>query len=375
MKKLTLIIVLNLLIGGAFAQVSFNIQSEKKGLKSFSSEIGATKVSGKALSKKERKKIERKEDRKLKKSIKDTIENIIENSTKKRKAIILSDTIAKKDSVIAHLNAEKDSLIEYQKQKIKTLKYWRKYDKAEDKENRSLNFMPVYFASQTKRFFEGDTTHKKFFANNAVNYSPISKKMVLYTEVINDYFGPLRLDIGFTLRSTGKIDTTKTADSAKAILKKDDLISALQNGGGDISFNAKFPLLDEVNDDNLLNLKVYSYLNVGFALPVVNQATDKFFANYDGGIEGFLFAKGFDNKITFFAQTKNAYYFGNRAFRKIINDVNPADPTSFFLGQGGLGLDFMDGFRFKIDFYYGNKFVKDNFPTTVTFLIRPGYKK
>lgn len=367
MKNIIFIIAFSLFASKLFAQVSFTISKSK----SFYKPVGNERM----LTEKNSEKLTKKEFKTLKKSIKDKVDDLLKNRVNNRNEIILSDTVANKDSVIAALNAESDSLIEYEKQKIRALKYWRHFEKADDKENNSFNFMPVYFASQTKRFFEGDTVHKKFFANNTVNYSPISKKMVLYTEVINDYFGPIRLDIGFALRSTSKIDTTKSADSAKAILKKDDLISALQNGGGDISLNAKFPLIDEVNDHNLLNLKVYSYLNVGFALPVVNQATDKFFANYDAGIEGFLFAKGFDNKITFFAQTKTAYYFGNRAFRKIIKDVNTDDPTSFFLGQGGLGLDFMDGFRFKIDFYYGNSFVKNNFPTTLTFLIRPGYKK
>lgn len=308
--------------------------------------------------------------------VKDTIRKVITAANNERKNIILSNQIINKDSAIAAVNKKEDTLISAFKKKIKLRSYWERFQRFEDKENVFLNFFPAYYASQTKIFFEGDTSYIRFFANNSINYNPINKKMALYTEVVNDYFGPIRLDIGFMLRSNTKDDSSlsKNADTLKMIEKQSDLITALQNGGGDISINAKYPIAYNVDKDNLLNVKLYAFFNTGFALPVVNEATDKFYANYDGGLEGFVFIKGFTNKISFFAQTKNAYYFGNRAFRKIIRDLNPTDPSSFFLGQAAVGFDFMDSFRLRVDFYYGNSFVRKNFPNSITFVVRPKSK-
>jgi hypothetical protein len=294
---------------------------------------------------------------------------------KARLAIIEDNTISNKEAAINVLINKRDSVNRIENKKIKAIKYWRKYDQYEDYANKYFNTFPAYYSSQAIRFFEDDTTHLKFFANNNINYNPVSRKMALYTEAINDYFGPFRLGIGFQIRSEGKVDTTKGADTANLINKKQDLLTALQNGGGDISLNLKYPFIKQLNAGSLFHYKIYLYANTGFSLPILNKATTDFYLNYDLGMEGVLYAKGFNNKITFYNQTKTAYFFGNRNYRKIITDLNADDPTSFFMLQSSFGLDFMDGYRLKVDLFVGNKFVRTNFPATITFTVRPGKGK
>ncbi len=303
------------------------------------------------------------------------IDSIFYRFDTSRLSVIKNVSITKKDATIDTLIKKRDSVLSIQKQKIKLINYWQKYDRYEDYDNKHFNFIPAYYSSQAIRFFEDDTTHLKFFANNNINYNPVSRKMTLYTEAINDYFGPFRLGIGFQIRSDGKADTTKGADTAKLIEKKQDLLTALQNGGGDISLNVKYPFIKQLNAGSLFHYKIYLYANTGFSLPVLNKATTDFYLNYDLGMEGVLYAKGFNNKITFFNQTKAAYFFGNRNYRKIITDLNADDPTSFFALQSSFGLDFLDGYRLRVDLFAGNKFVRNNFPATITFTIRPGKGK
>ncbi|MBL0145654.1 MAG: hypothetical protein IPP48_07730 [Chitinophagaceae bacterium] len=290
-------------------------------------------------------------------------------------AVINDDDVLNKDSVINILINKRDSAVIIQQKKIKLVKFWRKYDDYEDYDNRHFNMFPAYYSSQAIRFFEDDTTHLKFFANNNINYNPVSRKMSLFSEIVNDYFGPFRLGIGIQIRSDGKTDSTATADTVKMLEKKQDLLTALQNGGGDISLNVKYPFIKQINARSLFHYKIYMYANTGFSLPILNKATTDFYLNYDLGLEGVLYAKGFNNKITFYNQTKAAYYFGNRNYRKTITDLNADDPTSFFMLQTSFGLDFLDGYRFRVDLFSGNKFVRTNFPASITFTVRPGKGK
>ncbi len=292
-----------------------------------------------------------------------------------RTVIINDDKIINKDSAIDVITIKRDKDNAVQNKKVKLINYWIKHDNFEDYDNKHFNMYPAYYSSQAIRFFEDDTTHLKFFANNNINYNPVSRKMSLYTEVVNDYFGPFRLGIGILIRSDGKVDSTKGSDTTKLLAKKQDLLTALQNGGGDISLNVKYPFIKQLNASSLFHYKVYLYANTGFSLPVLNKATTDFYLNSDLGMEGVLYAKGFNNKITFYNQTKTAYYFGNRNYRKIIKDLNADDPSSFFMLQTSFGLDFLDGYRLRVDLFTGNKFVRNNFPATITFTIRPGKDK
>ena len=199
--------------------------------------------------------------------------------------------------------------------------------------------------------------------------------MTLYTEAVSDYIGPLRVGLGFQVKSEAELDSLSTVDSTMKQERKADMLSNLQNGGGDISVNVKFPLFKNKNLNTLIQSKIYLYGNTGFSLPILDKATDDFLFNFDVGIEGALYAKGFNERLTFFTQFKGGYYGGNKNYQKVITDADKDDPTSFFMLQSSLGLDFMDGYRLRVDLYGGSSFVKNNFPTTVTFIVRPGKSK
>ena len=285
--------------------------------------------------------------------------------------IFNNNTLANKAAVADTIIKERDSLIQQKKDLIHLVKYWKRYDRSEEPKQ-SRNFFPAYYSKQAIRFFEDDSTHRKLFQNNLVNYNPKTKKMILYTEAVNDYLGPLRVGIGFQVKTDAKVDSSSTVDSTKKLEKKADMLGAIQNGGGDISVNVKYPIKKSSNKNSGLQYLVYLYANTGFSLPVLNKASDDFLFNYDAGVEGYLYMKGLNNKITFFSQLKAAYYNGNNNYKKVITDADKNDPTAFLLFQTSFGLDFMDGYRLRVDLFSGNSFVKKNFPASITFVIRPG---
>jgi hypothetical protein len=297
--------------------------------------------------------------------------------SQKKFSVLLQDTInnSEKEKQVKALVAERDSIIKEKQKLLRQIRYWAKWDRFEEIKQKGRNFFPAYFSSQTMRFFESNTNHLKFFQNNLVNYSPKTQKMTLYTEAVNDYIGPFRIGIGFQVKSDSKVDSLSTADSTKKLLDKQDMIAGIQNGGGDLSINVRWPLVKSKYDNAVVQYLFYFYGNTGFSLPVLNKASDDFLFNYNAGLEGALYAKGFNERLTFYAQFKAAYYNGNKNYKKIITDADKNDPTSFAMLQTSAGIDFLDGYRIRVDLFNGNSFVKKNFPATITFVVRPGKGK
>jgi hypothetical protein len=307
----------------------------------------------------------------LYKNIYRKIDSIYDAYHQKRIVILSNDTLEDRDELITALVKERDSLINDQKKVKRLVKYWERHDRFEEIKQ-GKNFFPAYYSTQAIRFFEDDTTHLKLFQNNLINYSPTTKKMTLYTEAVNDYLGPFRVGIGFQIDSESKVDSLSTTDSTQKFEKKTDMLSDIQNGGGDISLNIKYPVIKSSNPNSALQYKFYLYANSAFSLPVLNKASDDFLFNCNGGVEGVLYAKGFNDRLTFYAQLRAAYYNGNRNYRKVITDADKNDPTSFAMFETSFGLDFLDGYRLRVDLFYGSSFIKNNFPATITFIVRPG---
>lgn len=307
----------------------------------------------------------------LVKRLKIDISDTVDLYKQKRLFIFSNDTLKNKEELAERLTEVRDSLIKEKKDLIRLVKYWKRYERTEEPKQRR-NFFPAYYGSQAVRFFEGDSIHQKLFQNNLVNFNPGTKKMVLYTEAVNDYFGPFRAGIGFQIKTDAKVDSLGTADSTQKLEKKVDMLSSIQNGGGDISVNLKYPIKKSSSEYSTIQHLLYVYGNTGFSLPVLNKASSDFLFNYDIGAELFLYVKGFNDKITFYSQFKAAYYGGNKNFRKVILDADKNDPTNFFMIQSSLGLDFMDGYRLRVDLFGGSSFVRKNFPASITFVIRPG---
>lgn len=317
------------------------------------------------------------------KKIDSEIDSVLKLYHQKRLFVLTQNSITDKKKEITALLKERDSIVAEKESQRRKVKYFETQDAVDEihyEEDGSAwhkrrNFLPAFYSSQAVRFFEGDDTHTKLFQNNLINYNPKTKKMTLFTEAVNDYIGPLRVGIGFQIESESKVDSLSTVDSTKKLEKKTDMLAAIQNGGGDIAVNVKLPFLKSANPEQLLQYRLMLYGNTGFSLPVLNKASDDFIFNYDLGMEGSVYAAGLNGRLTFYGQFKAAYFNGNSNYRKTITDANKNDPSSFGMIQSSFGLDFLDGYRLRVDLFHGNSFVKKNFPATVTFIVRPGKKK
>ena len=219
------------------------------------------------------------------------------------------------------------------------------------------------------RFFEGEDENQRFFQNSNVLYNPKLKSMTLNTEVVNDYFGGFRVGVGFQINST-----VENEDLAVEEVDKNKLVSSLQNGGGNVFVNIKFPILLIGNDLSKFGVKSNFYHNTGFELTKFNQADDDFMMTNNTGIAIGGFGKGHRGNIYLFAQAKAGLIYGNSKFRKILS-VNEKVDNFIPITHFEFGMSFSDVYTLKADLYPFGSYVKNNFPTTISFTITPKKQK
>ena len=236
---------------------------------------------------------------------------------------------------------------------------------------RPRTFFPAIYGRESLKFYENDSVHIKLFRNNSINYSPTNNQMILATEIINDYFGPIRIGFGFQIKSNAANDSLSTVDSTIQAEKKLDLVADLKNKGGDINLNLAFPLLQAGSGSAFLSVKASLFNNLGFSLPTFNESSTDFSLNNYGGLNAVIYSRGFLGKISILINGSTGYVSGNKNFRNAIKDANKNDPSSFWFSKLSIGLDFNDTYRLQADLFGGNSFVRENFPATITFTIRP----
>lgn len=231
------------------------------------------------------------------------------------------------------------------------------------------NWFPARFKDKdsktAKDFFEGkDST--RLFQNNNVVYNTHLKNFSLNSEVVNDYFRAIRVGIGFQLNST----VSEADDMATDEMKKDQLISSLQNGGGNLFINAKYPILAIGRNDDSFGLKAYIYHNTGIELTRINTADSDFVLTHNTGIVFGGFGMGIKKNISIFFQTKASLLYGNSKYNKILS-VDENFKNILPMVNIGAGINFLNMYTVKLDFYPVGKYFKDNFPATISFVITP----
>ncbi len=300
-----------------------------------------------------------------------TLEKIIDDATKlldkKRDSILKASdlTIAEKNNQILNLNAAIDSLNNYKKEQKNLEKFVARQKNIENGNVRLFSKS----ALESEYFYEGNEDVNKLFKNNRITYSPSLGTMSITSEAVNDYLGPIRLGLSFTIAAK-KLDSSKN-DSTKKTVKQANTASQLQNGGGDVSINLHYPIWGTRNGNSSFALKISTYYNAGFTLPVFGSPSNEFILTHDLGTDIFASINGSKNNIHFYGLFKTGYIFGNEDFRIAITKDKPENPKDFFIGQISAGLDFDDGYRFQFDYYWGSSFVNNTFPASLTFIIRP----
>jgi hypothetical protein len=221
-------------------------------------------------------------------------------------------------------------------------------------------FLPAFYSGQAIMFYtEQEENDKKFFSNTLLNYNSTDQKISLFNEIFNDYFGPVRIGVGFMLTSTSK-------DSIIATKEKKDLVQKIASGGGNFNISAGMPFLKFTEEDQVVKIKSSIQIKTGLDIPKTGETTADYGFFSDLGINTSFYSEGVFKNISLYATSKLSYITGNAQFEKRLTANN------FFMSQLSVGIAVKDMFRVRMDFYQGNDFVRSSFPATVSFEIFTG---
>jgi len=219
--------------------------------------------------------------------------------------------------------------------------------------------LPVYYNDESISFFtEKDTLASKFFANNSLLYSSSLQKLTYSSEAYADYFGPIRIGLGYTITSSSNATGSSSTSS-----------NSIQNiiaNGGNLNYNVSFPVL-AFTDWNILKIKAFLSSNGGIDIPKDSTNTASYGYLTTSGIVLNAYSAGELGNIQIFYTSKFSYVLGNKNFEK------QALQNSFFLWQNSIGVAVKNNFRVRLDVYSGlsgsanAQFVRSNFPVTLSF--------
>lgn len=236
----------------------------------------------------------------------------------------------------------------------------------------NLKLFPVRNTVDAQLFYDYYAKDKKaqFLKNSLISFSSEGSKASIFNELYADYYGPIRFGVGALLSNTNTettIDSTAAATIDSTSIQK-DAVQRLLGGGGNVVFNFGFPLFGYTSSSQNFSFKLVAAPKFSFDVPKIGTSNEKYSTNLDLGLEGSFFYTGVLDVLTFYTNFRLAHVSGNANF---YNSLVKPDNKSFFFNQTSIGIALNSTFRVSWNFYWGDSFVKDNFPSNISFSIVP----
>jgi len=199
----------------------------------------------------------------------------------------------------------------------------------------------------------------RFLGNSLLSISSEGERISLFNEIYSDYFGPFRFGVGALVGNR--------SNSSDSLETEKDAIQRLLGGGGNMIINLNYPIVGFTGENNRFIVKSSFAPKLAVDLPVLGTESDKYGLNYDIGFEATILFSGLLNVLTFYTNSRFAIINGNDVFFDNLNK----DKGSFAFHQLSIGLALNSTFRLAWNTYFGSDFVKENFPSTVSFSVIP----
>jgi len=270
---------------------------------------------------------------------------------------------------ILRLNKEIEALSnDMEKRKVKEVGYMRGLIKEYNFKSRTNGF--VFILSKERRvkneydaqvYYNQTINEKsaKFLSNSILNIGGNGEKISLYNELYSDFYGPFRVGLGALV--SNKSSNSDSIESQK------DAVQRLLGGGGNGIVSLSYPLFGFMSQNQRLNIKSSLSPKIAFDVPKLGTESSKFGVNYDIGIEAKVFYSGLLDVLTLYSNFRFAVIDGNATFYANLGKGE----SSFMFNQFSLGIALNSTFRIGWNYYYGSKYVNENFPATIAFSIIP----
>lgn len=233
-----------------------------------------------------------------------------------------------------------------------------------------LIFIPVRNAVDAQLYYDYYSKDQKarYLKNSIICFNADGGKASIYNELYADYFGPLRFGVGALISNKEtKLTDSSGVQNVDSTSLQIDAVQRLIGGGGNVVINVGYPFLGYNSKDQSLAFKLALAPKLSFDVPNLGTENDDYSVNCDFGFEGSIFYSGVLDILTFYGNVRIAKVFGNDLFYDYLNK----DHSSFYFNQTSLGVALNSTFRISWSFYWGDNFVKDNFPSTISFSVIP----
>lgn len=218
----------------------------------------------------------------------------------------------------------------------------------------------------TERFFEPyGRSANRFLQSNTVNLNGAKGQASIYSELYNDYLGPVRVGIGGQLStSTETTDSTTTEEAAEE--EQDALAQRILGGGGTFTSSFGLPVLSYTTGTGTLSTRLV--MAPRFSLDLQGVASDSSDVPYHGdlGAEAYLNLTGERGVISLFAMWRPSLMIGNPLF---YDGLDRGGYKPVFMNQVRVGLGITNVARISYLFIAGDSFVTDRFRSQISIQI------
>jgi hypothetical protein len=236
-----------------------------------------------------------------------------------------------------------------------------------DRTSGKFNCFFVKNASDAQMFYNASIqSSNSFFLNgSSINFATNGGTISIYNELYVDYAGPVRVGFGALLSNTQVNVASTTADPT---LVQKDAIQKLIGGGSNGIVSLSYPLLNIQSNDNRFNVKMHVSPKVGFDIPAVGTSSTDPAYNWDMGMDGSIYYTGVLNVLTFYSSFRFGKIGGSDNF---YSNLKYLDKKPFSFNQVSLGFAIASTIRLNWTTYFGNDFVKQTFPHSLSIFIIP----
>lgn len=237
---------------------------------------------------------------------------------------------------------------------------------------RSIHFFPALNSTSGRMFYDGiqGTNKPSYFGNSGLLVTTNENiSTTMYTEIVKDYFGPIRVSL-LTQLSTSAEERDTTFALADSVLKQNEAFQNLLASGGNVSLNINYPLL-YIKPRGYGEINVMAGVISSFAIPKVGTSLEKPLFNLDMGFDYSLNLTAKNNLISFFLVGRSSALWSSQ---NIFYDQleRTGDKEIFIFHRITAGIQLSSSVRIALNFYKSNGFVNDNFPTTLSVSLVPG---
>ncbi len=214
-------------------------------------------------------------------------------------------------------------------------------------------------------YFEKEKTG--FFQKNVVSYNDSLSNIALYSEIANDYIGPVRISAGVSL-AYPKTDTNSVEQQK---INRKTFVQKLSTGGGTLVFNFVLPVF--IYQCKLFNANMSMGPRFSLDPPSFEVTSGKFAHNTALGADVQAELLGVKKIFTFYGNGRLGYVAGNSAFYNALS-LTSENRKGFWLNSYTIGVNIKDVFTLSYTKFWGSKSVADKLSGFLTFTVEPNFK-